>query len=262
MDVRTITEALDFSRNYWSAVENDRTLIAVEKLELLFELMGFDQTERAELLELRRVGKARGWWSDFSANLDDGIKRFLGLESGATSIRTFESNLVPGLMQVPEYARAILESDPARSQLEIDDHLAARKRRQLRVTGPEPVRFTAVLSEACLVQQVAGPEIQKKQLQHILALVEQHPETLEVRVVPFTVNPGFIANSSTLLFLDFDSAHLPTIAWQEAIRTMDEAESGDEEFRRLELSWNQGLERSSDRGQSAAIIGARLAELS
>ena len=76
IDVKTITDALDFTRNYWSAVENDRTLIAEEKLRALFDLLQFDEQDQQELLRLREESRARGWWDEYPW-LDDAAKRHI-----------------------------------------------------------------------------------------------------------------------------------------------------------------------------------------
>lgn len=254
MDVPTITRALGFSRNYWSAVENDRTLIAVDKLQQLFELMDIPEPEQAELLELRSVGRKRGWWDDYGV-LDDETKRFIGLEDGATKIRTYESTLIPGLLQVDEYIQAILESDPAFSPVALDDLLAVRKKRQRILDVGGSTQFVALLSEAALHQQTAGAEVQLRQLDRILDRLEgRQDDLLELRVVPFEINPGAIVNSSSLFFFHFESRHLPAIAWQEAVRNLDMIEEDDAEYRRLDKAWQTGFDNSLNHDESIALL--------
>ena len=53
VDVKTITEVLGFSRDYWSAIDNDRKILAEEKLQMLLDQFEFDDDERKELLDLR-----------------------------------------------------------------------------------------------------------------------------------------------------------------------------------------------------------------
>src|SRR5262245_24904150 len=82
IEVETITEALGFTRNYWSAVENERRILAEEKLAALMELFEFDHDEQRELLALRESAKQRGWWAQFSGLFSDRLQRFFGLEHG------------------------------------------------------------------------------------------------------------------------------------------------------------------------------------
>ena len=70
IDVKDITRELRFTRNYWSAIENERKIISAENLAKLAALLEFDDEETAQLLELRDIAKERGWWADYSALLD------------------------------------------------------------------------------------------------------------------------------------------------------------------------------------------------
>jgi transcriptional regulator with XRE-family HTH domain len=104
MDVQTITATLGFSRNYWSAVENERKILAEDTLRSVLNAFEFDDEEQRELVALREAAKRRGWWAPYSALLSEGTLRLYGLEHGAQGIRTYESLLIPGLLQTEDYA--------------------------------------------------------------------------------------------------------------------------------------------------------------
>jgi transcriptional regulator with XRE-family HTH domain len=106
VEVKDITRELGFSRNYWSAIENERKVLSEESMRKLLDLLEFGAQERKEMLALREIAKDRGWWSDYSGLFDSELRRLYGLEHGAHTIRTYENLIVPGLLQTPEYARA------------------------------------------------------------------------------------------------------------------------------------------------------------
>ena len=112
LTVKQITDELGFTRNYWSQVEHEKTVLAADKLTALGALFRFDDATLAELHELRTVARQRGWWADYADQLDDEMQRFFGLEQGATAIRNFESLLIPGLLQTERYARAVFRVRP------------------------------------------------------------------------------------------------------------------------------------------------------
>lgn len=253
LDVKTITEHLAFTRNYWSAVENDRTLIAADKLELLLDLMDFSPEDQTELTDLRAAARKKGWWDEYPTVAEE-AKRICGLEFGAREIRAYESLLVPGLLQTQTYAEAVVETDPFVSATNLETVLEFRRQRQDRLSATNPVSYVALISEAVLRQEVAGPEVQRAQLESIVDRMEDTAQSIVVRVIPFDANPGIVAISSTLLFFDFDRAHLPALAYQEAIRPVGVTEEGDEQFRRLNLAWQTGLERSLDEEKSLNLI--------
>lgn len=219
MDVRTITDALQFTRNYWSAVENDRKILSVEKLTVLMDVFEFDDEERHELLELREAAKERGWWTRYSALFDEHLLRYFGLEQGAQAVRTYESLLHPGLLQCEAYVRAIMAADVTVRPVEIDERVHFRIRRQRLLDGDDPLRLTAVISQAALLQQIGGPDVLHQQLEHLVRVIEGHPGTIEVRIIPFTARGCGLFGASTVNLVDFASPRLPAMAWQETVTT-------------------------------------------
>lgn len=254
VDVKTITKHLDFSRNYWSAVENDHKLLSEEKLYLLLALLEFDDDEQKELLALREAAKQRGWWSDYSALFSDPLLRFYGLEYGAYAIRTFENLIIPGLLQTQDYARALISSDLANvRQVEVDQLVEVRMRRQERLFDDDPLHLTAIISEACLLQEMGGPDTRRAQLRHIVSVAEDHPKTVEVRVIPFATSAGGILGASTFHLIEFTNPRLPTLGWQEAITAYDVVYDTNE-VRALSVTHTQALHHTLDADQSLRMI--------
>ncbi|MEU7765928.1 helix-turn-helix transcriptional regulator [Nocardia sp. NPDC049190] len=212
----SLTRALDVSAAYWSHIENERNLLPKAKLEQLLDILEIDPSEQRELLALRETAKGRGWWSRYSALFGDEILRYYGMEWGAESIRTYESVMMPGLLQGEEFIRALMLSSGATvPAIEVDQRVDARLLRQQRLSGDSPVALRAVIGEAALRQQIGGPGVLRRQLLHLADLSESHPANLDVRVIPFTVADSVPA-SSTYHLLDFASPRLPTLGWYES----------------------------------------------
>jgi hypothetical protein len=111
---------------------------------------------------------------------------YLGLESDAEEIRTYEAELVPGLLQTEAYCRAIYRAGRLTdTEAEIERRAAARITRQQVLERDEPPLLWAVLNEAVLHRLVGGPGILRDQL---FALVEatQHPNVV-VQILPYSV---------------------------------------------------------------------------
>ncbi len=260
VDVKTITNALGFTRNYWSAVENDRTLIAEDKLRLLFDVLRFDDQDQSELLQLREDSRKKGWW-DRHPVLDEESRRFFGLESGARRLRVYEVLQIPGLLQTSEYAGQIFGADPAFSEIDVQRSIDVRHERQHWLQSANDVSVSVLISEAALLQQFGDNDLQMRQLQALADVMDQELPHIEVRVLPFNLYPGVIANSSTLVLFEFASEHLPKVAWQEAIRPLGFVLAGDEEYQRLEIAWEEAFARSPNRRESLEIVRARLDSL-
>src|SRR5262245_37983713 len=95
VEVKHITQALGFSRNYWSAVENERKILSEDQLKKLLKLLEFGADESKDMLSLREIAKDRGWWSTYSGLFDSELQRMFGLEHGAHSLRAYENLLIP-----------------------------------------------------------------------------------------------------------------------------------------------------------------------
>ncbi|SEQ76469.1 helix-turn-helix domain-containing protein [Lentzea albida] len=221
IEVSAITSALGFTRNYWSAVENERKILSEENLVAALDLLEFDEDERPELLDLRLAAKERGWWTQYGTLLDGDLQRLIGLEAGAERIRYYESLLIPGMLQTEEYTRGIMEPDGTIRPVDVDQRVEVRVRRQERLTGEAPLRVVAVMSEAALRQQIGGPAVLRRQLEHLVRSIEGNRAGLEVRIIPFTAKACGLFGAATIHLLDFPGDRLPTVMFQETVTTRD-----------------------------------------
>jgi hypothetical protein len=216
MPVKTITDTMEFTRNYWSIVENDRRILSEPQLAKVIELFEFDRDEGNDLMRLRAIAKGRGWWDRYSGLLNDDVVRLFGMEHGASATRAYECSLITGLLQTEGYARAHLAASVFVREADIDQLVEVLLTRQHRLEGDDPLELTVLLAEAVLLQQPGGPETQRNQLKHLATMIETHPN-IDVRVLPFTSGGRGILGSSTFTLMDFPSRHLHTLAWFELV---------------------------------------------
>src|SRR2546423_5257397 len=118
-----------------------------------------DPTERDALLNLARQANNPGWWHRYSDVLPTWFQSYLGLESSAALIRTYEVQFVPGLLQTPDYARAVIKlSHGHESAEEIERRVDLRMRRQeILRRGDEPPTLWVVIDDASLRRPIGGP---------------------------------------------------------------------------------------------------------
>ena len=261
LTTKAVSAELGFTPNYWSAVENDRTVLAEDKLEAALALFGFAEEDAKELLRLHAGSKGYRWWSDYAALLDDEMTKYFGLEAGAEVVRNHEGKLINGLLQTEDYASAVIGADPIVSSVTIKQRWELRARRQQRLTGDEPLRLTTLMSEAALMQHFGDPKVLHDQLVFLASVIDTLQDSLEVRVLPFDTSPLGMTGASTLYFLDFASPHLSTIVWREAVTPIGFTDDPDE-VEKLEVSYLEALRISSlDRKDSLEMIHRRIADL-
>ncbi|PNE38001.1 MULTISPECIES: helix-turn-helix domain-containing protein [Streptomyces] len=174
-----------------------------------------DSTARATFLALaRRTGKP-GWWHQFSDVLPSWFETHLGLESAASVIRTYEVQFVPGLLQTPEYARAVARlGNPGATPEETEQRVGLRMERQRLLTLTDAPRLWAIIDEACLRRPLGGPEVMASQVRHLLEMARLPNITLQV--APFTLG-GLAAAGGPITILRFLEPDLPDIVYLEQL---------------------------------------------
>jgi hypothetical protein len=195
------------------------------------------------------------WWAPFSDVLPDWFKTFIGLEGLAASVFTFESLLLPGQLQTPEYAAALLVGNLRVPPMEAAQVIRARMARQRLADDINPLRFRAVIEEYVLDRVVGGPRVMRAQLEHLLALTRR--DNVELRVMPVDVvmHDGL---DGDFLLLEFDEAQ--SIGYIEyptgAIYVQDQ-----DEIATYVLSTERLRAAALPEADSADAIAARLAAL-
>ncbi|MFC4054819.1 helix-turn-helix domain-containing protein [Actinomadura syzygii] len=203
----------DFSASTISRWENGERRVRPADLRVLLDIYEVDPDRQEVLLTFAREARQRGWWHSYGAAIPSWFQFFVGLETEAASIKAYESELMPGLLQTPDYYRAFLNAAPAvGNDDEIDHKIDVRSARQERLTGEDPPKFWAVVNEAVIRRVVGGEEVMSAQLRHVVELARR-PQ-VSVQVLPFKagVHP---AMDGSFTILDFPGASDPDVVYLE-----------------------------------------------
>ncbi|MEV6694647.1 helix-turn-helix transcriptional regulator [Micromonospora sp. NPDC051196] len=173
------------------------------------------EQERAAMLKLARDANNPGWWHRYGDVLPSWFQSYLGLEAAAALIRSYEVQFVPGLLQTPEYARAVVllghgQAGPA----EIDRRVDLRMRRQELLRRPRPPRLWAVVDEAALRRPIGGPKVMRGQLEAMLEATRT--PNVRLQVIPFAAG-GHAAAGGAFTILRFGDQDLPDIVYIEQL---------------------------------------------
>jgi transcriptional regulator with XRE-family HTH domain len=170
--------------------------------------------EREALLVLARQANNPGWWQQFSDVMPGWFQSYLGLEAAATLIRTYEIQFVPGLLQIPEYTRAVaqLTTTADRSEEEIEQLVALRRTRQVMFDREPPLKFWAIVEESALLRPIGGPEVLRAQLNALLEAIKRPNITLQI--IP-TSSAGHAASGGAFSVLRFPKPDLPDVVYLE-----------------------------------------------
>lgn len=149
-------------------------------------LYGVDEQTSDALYEMAMQRQKPGWWVAYGSDLPSWFTLYVGLEAEACRLSTFQQSWVHGLLQTPEYARAVLSEGSATTGSELDRQVAIRLDRQRAVfERPEPLDLRIVLDEGALRRPIGGLTVLREQQDH-LRLLNRRPH-IEIRVLPIDV---------------------------------------------------------------------------
>ncbi|WP_435972244.1 helix-turn-helix domain-containing protein [Streptomyces sp. Qhu_M48] len=197
-----VAERLMISQPKISHLENGRRIIKPRDVRDLCALYGVNDAQFVDVLmrQARKSGR-QGWWVAFG---EVPYAVYIGLETGASSIHSYESLVMPGLLQTPDYAAAVLaETIPLATPEQRAARLQLRLSRQHRAHHPaRPFRLWAVVDESALRRVVGSPDIMREQLEHLNRLSTQPHITVQVLPHDVGAHPGISGQFSILAFAD------------------------------------------------------------
>ncbi|MBA9008006.1 helix-turn-helix domain-containing protein [Thermomonospora cellulosilytica] len=186
-----VAEEMGWSESKVYRIENDKSRILARDVKRLIKLYEVDDAKAEALLELARRAREPDWWHRYSGAIPEWFQVYVVLEASASEIRGYESELVPGIMQTEDYARAILSTAPILdSDEEIENKVAVRVNRQARLTGDNPLNIWMVINEAVIRRVVGGPKVMRGQLERLVELAKLRNVTLQVLPFESGAHPG------------------------------------------------------------------------
>ncbi|GHE02694.1 helix-turn-helix domain-containing protein [Streptomyces alanosinicus] len=171
-----------------SRIETGASGVKRGDVRLLLDVYGVRDGQLRELLLMlagsEDVGERNRWWHAYRGVLPPTYRDFISLESQASAMRTLETTVVPGLLQTPEYARAVTRAAVKDVDEErLDTLVEVRLARQDVLRAERPLRLSAVLDEAVLRREIGGSEVMARQLKR-LTQAARLPQ-VRLQVLPF-----------------------------------------------------------------------------
>jgi transcriptional regulator with XRE-family HTH domain len=196
-----------------SRLELGRTGFKERDIRDLLELYGINSVEEREtFLDLVRKAKQPGWWHRYGDLLPPWFETYLGLEHASKAIRTFEGQLVPGLLQTEEYARAVVAL--GHENVETTRRVELRRKRQEILDRRGGPTLWAVIDESVLHRPIGGDDVLRAQLNHLIVASES--QNVTIQVLPYAAG-GNAAAGSSFTMLRFAEPELPDIVYLEQL---------------------------------------------
>ncbi|MFF4247535.1 helix-turn-helix domain-containing protein [Streptomyces sp. NPDC001822] len=202
MTAEEVAERLLVSQSKISRLENGRRSISQRDVR---DLCGVYEVEDHRvvdsLMQMAKDSRQQGWWHAFG---DIPYSVYIGLETDAESLRVYEPQVVPGLLQTRGYAEALITGAlPEAPPADIEKRVNVRARRQDRVNAPEhPLRLWAVIDESALRRRVGGKQVMIEQLEHLIEQSQLPHVTVQVLPFDMGAHPGISGQYAILEFPD------------------------------------------------------------
>ncbi|MGC5343779.1 helix-turn-helix domain-containing protein [Streptomyces sp. DT24] len=201
-----------------SRLETARTAAKASDVEMLLNLFGVENAElRSALLALTREGAKRGWWQSYRGVLSPVYEDLISLEAEASSVRSWQIGVVPGLLQTADYAREIITATAMSAAIEerIDALVEVRLARQAVLTSRDtPLGLWAIIDEGVLRAMCAGDGVMRDQLTRLCTLSRR--PNINIQILPSQAPPhvGQMGSFSLLGFedhADLDVVHVESL---------------------------------------------------
>ncbi len=202
MTAEEVADRLLVSQSKISRLENGRRSISQRDVRDLCGVYEVEDHRIVEsLMQMAKDSRQQGWWHAFG---DIPYSVYIGLETDAASLRVYEPQVLPGLLQTPAYAEAVVSGSlPEASSGDIEKRVRVRLRRQERIHDEEhPLRLWAVLDEATLRRVVGNRQIMREQLEYLLEVSRLPHVTVQVMPFDMGAHPGVNGQYAILEFPD------------------------------------------------------------
>jgi transcriptional regulator with XRE-family HTH domain len=248
-----VADRLGLAPSTLSRIETGKAPTRTAYLNAMLELYGVDDPgQRHVLLEMAREGHRKGWWAVWDGVLPTGFGIYVGLEAEAASLRVYEAQVVHGLLQTEDYARAVMSTVRRRQTPdEIDRLVKLRMQRQEVLQRADPLELWIILDESVL-RRMAGPsKVMHEQLEHLYEASQWPNVTLQVLAFGSGLHPGL---GGSFAIIEFPERFDPDVVYTEGVTGQAYIEERDREVRTRAEAFDLLRAAALPPGDSALLI--------
>ncbi len=208
-----VVEARIMSETTLWRIESGKTTVKQGDILSLARLYECTSAVTDALVAMGEGTRAPGWWEEYNDAIPKSLGVYGGLEASASLISTYHPELVHGLVQTEEYARAAIAADERLTHRVIEQRVAFRLERQRLVLGGEdPTSLDVILGAGALSLIVGSADVMEAQIAHLREIDAK--EHVSIRVLPWTAG-AHASMKGAFALLDFDDPDDPSTIYIE-----------------------------------------------
>jgi transcriptional regulator with XRE-family HTH domain len=214
-----VAERLGLASSTLSRIETGKAPTKSAYLTAMLEMYEVnDPGARKVLVDMAREGHRKGWWSIYDDVLPSGFDIYVGLEAEASGLRSYETDVVHGLLQTMDYAVAVLrELRPRDSEEQLERVVDLRMQRQRLIDQHPPLDLWLILDEGAIRRNIGGPAVMRNQLEHLIQASRWTNVTLQILAFEAGAHAGLTGPFS---ILDFPDRTDSDVAYTESVGGM------------------------------------------
>jgi transcriptional regulator with XRE-family HTH domain len=216
-----LERAAGLSNGTISRIEGQQIKADPRLVESLLDIFKIEDPDlRVQLLELAKGASGYDWPQRYGRRVaPPALRMAIGLEAEAEKISIFSQALIPGLLQTPEYASAVIRArHPAMPEEDVAKRVEFRVERQQVFSreDPEPPQLHVILSEGVLLCRVGSPRIMQDQAKHLFKMSNRPGARATIQILPF-VSGAHASMVGSFSYLKFRDAHDPSVIYEESL---------------------------------------------
>ena len=244
-----------------SRLESGHTSGQAEVLSIL-DVLHVEGERWTKIATIAREASEQGWWEGIKG-IGERQALIANLEAGAARIRTYELTFIPGLLQTPEFFRALaaMTENPEPVSGTADGIVAGRVGRQRMLHRPGGPSLEVVIDEAAVLRLSAPLGVMKKQLYSLAATVNERQHNVILRVLPSRARiEGYTVPRSAFTVYDYPDPDDPQIVAVDTV-TSDLILTDESQVRPYEKLYERLVEAALPPEKSAELLAASADEL-
>jgi transcriptional regulator with XRE-family HTH domain len=179
--IETVADRLDCSSSKISRIETGHIGASPRDVRDMLLIYGVNDQLTEELLQVARDARQKGWWQMYGTALTGA---YVGLEAAASRLKAYEAQLIPGLLQTPDYTTEVVRAARPNITIELlQRRIEIREKRKSLLFQDDPLDLWVIVDEAAFRRRVGGTMIMAAQLMHLLERAQE--PNITVQVIPF-----------------------------------------------------------------------------